>query len=600
MFTKPGYCSSLLSALLHDDNHCDTVISSNSESVSAHTVILRNCSEMLRDLLTTKESSQIILPPCFSSVLSDFLNILYTGSVVCYSEEDCDLLLLLCTQLGLDASIDYSLPTSEKIEITKSFQDSECLKVKTEIIINNSSEKFDLRFPKSRANRRNFPPKIISESFEGFRGRIQEEYNSSPVGPYEGPFDQNPLIPLSAQLTKSKLSYEQYINFCHSQTVQCKIFRIMENYDDISDLQKIDSLYAVEDSEVVFERFNGDKKIYYTCSKNFCEIPCPCHVCNSEDGQCYLHNMKHIDLFDEQEDLISVRSTDHFCRRETFFKNSYTLRYPGIPRNCIQCCKDLMHHICYHLDFHNSCKFCKLYQYKLFPKTVKELHEREAKEKTWYKSVCPHCDKKFVEPYAVKKHIELKHNRKNYKCKMCPRTFQSKQSLDYHNLTKHTEGPPPSHTCEVCEKTFQTKVRLNNHIKLKHTGGDKQFACDECGSMFKQKKYLNAHMLHVHGLNEKKEDYWQDLPNQYFECESCGTRFIRRADLKSHIKFKHVVQDVLHCDQCSAKFKYHKNLKQHKQEKHGSEESKSKCPECGKMFNQKRNMKRHQMLHRKK
>ena len=107
-------------------------------------------------------------------------------------------------------------------------------------------------------------------------------------------------------------------------------------------------------------------------------------------------------------------------------------------------------------------------------------------------------------------------------------------------------------------------------------------------------------MLHVHGLNEKKEDYWQDLPNQYFECESCGTRFIRRADLKSHIKFKHVVQDVLHCDQCSAKFKYHKNLKQHKQEKHGSEESKSKCPECGKMFNQKRNMKRHQMLHRKK
>ena len=242
MFTKPGYCSSLLSVLLHDDNHCDTVISSNSESVSAHTVILRNCSEMLRDLLTTKESSQIILPPCFSSVLSDFLNILYTGSVVCYSEEDCDLLLLLCTQLGLDASIDYSLPTSEKIEITKSFQDSECLKVKTEIIINNSSEKFDLRFPKSRANRRNFPPKIISESFKGFRGRIQEEYNSSPVGPYEGPFDQNPLIPLSAQLTKSKLSHEQYINFCHSQTVQCKIFRIMENYDDISDLQKIDSL----------------------------------------------------------------------------------------------------------------------------------------------------------------------------------------------------------------------------------------------------------------------------------------------------------------------------------------------------------------------
>ena len=364
--------------------------------------------------------------------------------------------------------------------------------------------------------------------------------------------------------------------------------------------KKIDSIDILEDSESAFEKSQDDKKMHYTCNKNFCWIPCPCHICNSDDGQCPQHNMKHMDLFDEKEDSISVRSTDHFCRRESFFNHSYTLKYPGIPRKCIQCCTDLMHHICYHLDFHDSCKFCKLYQYKLFPQTVKELHAREVKERTWYKSVCPHCDKKFVEPWAVRKHIELKHNSRNFKCTKCPRAFQSKQSLDYHNLTRHKNNPATSHTCEICEMTFQTKVALNNHVKFKHTRSDKQFLCGECKSMFKHKKYLNAHMLHVHGLDERKEDYWQDLPKTCFECEACDTRFIRKSDLNAHIKSKHENQDMLHCDLCSAEFKYHKSLNRHVKEKHASEQTKFKCPECGKIFNQRRNMERHQLIHRKK
>ena len=198
LITKPGYCSMMLSKIHHDDEYSDTVIISDSESVSVHTVILRNCCQLLREVLTSTGDTTIILSGGFSSSLSDFLSLLYTGTVVCYTEKECELLLMLCTQLGMDTVIDYSLPTSDKIEITKTFQDSECLKVKTEMNIKNSTEKFHLRFPKSRVDRKNFPPKIISEKFEGFRGRIQNEYNCSPVGPFEGPYDQNPLIPLSA------------------------------------------------------------------------------------------------------------------------------------------------------------------------------------------------------------------------------------------------------------------------------------------------------------------------------------------------------------------------------------------------------------------
>ena len=31
----------------------------------------------------------------------------------------------------------------------------------------------------------------VLEHLDGFKGRIQEEYNTNPIGPYMGPFDQS-------------------------------------------------------------------------------------------------------------------------------------------------------------------------------------------------------------------------------------------------------------------------------------------------------------------------------------------------------------------------------------------------------------------------
>ena len=104
-------------------------------------------------------------------------------------------------------------------------------------------------------------------------------------------------------------------------------------------------------------------------------------------------------------------------------------------------------------------------------------------------------------------------------------------------------------------------------------------------------------MLNVHGLDQKKEDYWQDLPKNSFECEICKTRFIRKADLKVHIKSIHTTQERLKCDLCSAEFKHNKNLDRHRLEKHTEVDTTSKCPDCGKVFKHKRNMKRHQLSH---
>ena len=119
------------------------------------------------------------------------------------------------------------------------------------------------------------------------------------------------------------------------------------------------------------------------------------------------------------------------CNNLSLYRNSYILRYPGIPKSCPQCMIDLLHHKSYHLVFHASCKFCKFYQYKTFPKTADRLRARENKEKTWYKAVCPYCDKKFVESYQRKKHIEMEHMNQKLRCDECEKTFQCKQSLNY-------------------------------------------------------------------------------------------------------------------------------------------------------------------------
>ena len=167
-------------------------------------------------------------------------------------------------------------------------------------------------------------------------------------------------------------------------------------------------------------------------------IPCPCVACCSDRGQCPDHHISHPDLFDETDHLFSVRSTELSCTEKDFFNYSYVLKYSGISKTCFQCKLDLLDHKSYHLKFHWTCKFCKFYQYKLYPKSIKALHEREIQEQKWYKAVCPYCDKKFIEQYQKKKHVEKEHKDKKLKCFECEESFQCQQSLDYHKLSNHT------------------------------------------------------------------------------------------------------------------------------------------------------------------
>ena len=446
-----GYSFSLLSELQESGLHTDIVLFSDGRSVAVHSAFMSNCSDLICNLLASTESNLIILPG-FSTVLFDFMTLVYTGQAANMSFQDSKMLALLCSELGMTSTLTADKDNDQAIGLSN----SQSLILETEMYSKSSDERFHLRLPISRINHGSEKELKSTHVFEGFRGRIQKEYNGSPVGPYEGPYDQDPKLPLYAQLSKSKLDYDKYTNFSHPENIHCKVFQIKEKPEDIEDLNRIELLEVEKDSTDIFVKPDDDRRVFYTCLKKSCMIPCPCRPCNSSEGQCPEHNIKHVDLFDENEHAISIRSTDLICSKESFFSvgRSYILKYPGIPKKCLRCKKDLLQHKSYHLDFHWNCKFCKLYQYKLYPKTIKELHEREIKEKTWYKSVCPHCDTKFSEPYQRKKHVELEHQNKKIKCEKCPKLFQCMQSLDYHKLTKHTEKVPLMHTCDICQHVF--------------------------------------------------------------------------------------------------------------------------------------------------
>ena len=72
--------------------------------------------------------------------------------------------------------------------------------------------------------------------------RIQNDYNSCPVGPFMGPYDQHKSLNLSSQLETSDLDFARYTEFIHPEHVQCKRFAIKDTYDEYPDLHKIDAI----------------------------------------------------------------------------------------------------------------------------------------------------------------------------------------------------------------------------------------------------------------------------------------------------------------------------------------------------------------------
>ena len=473
------------------------------------------------------------------------------------------------------------------------------MKLSAVLIDLDTNEEFSLSFPLSRIDR-DISKLNVTDCLDGFNSHLQIEFNKCPVGPYQGPYDQNEALDLKIQLPDSDLNFKKYTEFRHSDTLECRKFTIKETYDEIEDLQKLDAIKIDdENNDSDDESDIGDEdNVQYTCQYGNCRIPCPCFPCCTDEEQCKEHNLEHIELFEENVHVVTIRSTEEYFNCEKFLEKSYLIKHPGIPLECPKCKRDFLHHICYHLDLHHGCKFCRQNRYKTIPKTVTEFYSTLNKHEYFLKAVCPHCKNTFCEPHLKKKHVEFEHENAPFQCDQCPKKFHSKQAKDYHVTVHHTMFYERE-KCDVCEKTFTAKVNLLNHMKYVHSE-ERRHQCSLCESMFKQKRDKNAHLLNVHGVNVSKAMLGNLEEIKLHECSDCEATYNRKQDLNAHVRLKHEIINVksFDCDQCPSKFKEKKTLNAHKKMKHSKELAEFPCPTCGKIFNQKNNMKRHAQTHK--
>lgn len=465
----------------------------------------------------------------------------------------------------------------------------------------NSRETFDLRFPLSRSDR-DFSKLNVTSAQTGFNGRMQSFYNKAPIGPYQGPYDQNAGLSLSIQLPESDMNFEKYTEFRHPETVQCRKFTIKESYQEIKDLEKVAAI-AINDKTGSDTESDSDEedRVQYSCQYGNCVIPCPCFQCCTGEVQCNEHKIQHIANFDENVHIVTVRSSEDFYNDATFMDKSYLIKHPGIPVDCSNCKRDHIQHICYHLDIHDNCRFCRQNIFKTFAETEAEFRAAMKKDSFFLKSVCPYCNSKFCDPYFKKKHVEFEHeNKAPFKCEHCDTKFHSKQAKDHHEKV-HGPDDQERDKCSFCEKTFNAKVSLDNHMKYAHSE-KRSHECTLCEARFKQNKDKTVHMLNIHGVNRSKAMLGNIEELRNYECSVCDAKFKYKKDLNSHVRLKHNKQSkkkLHYCDQCPSKFQEKKSLTAHKKMKHATIVVQYTCPTCGKAFNQRNNMKRHQETHNK-
>ena len=117
----------------------------------------------------------------------------------------------------------------------------DALKLATLMVNIDDEKEYFLKLPMSRLSRVRSHLKV-NEVLTGFEGRIQKEYESSPVGQYMGSYDQNEVLNLSIQLRDSKLGFDEYTQFRHPDNKSCKYYPVKESYKDFDELKKIYSL----------------------------------------------------------------------------------------------------------------------------------------------------------------------------------------------------------------------------------------------------------------------------------------------------------------------------------------------------------------------
>lgn len=177
-------------------------------------------------------------------------------------------------------------------------------------------------------------------------------------------------------------------------------------------------------------------------------------------------------------------------------------------------------HVASHIVGCHPCEECG----KVFTSTMLKQQHIERVHRKAKKHKCLYCTETFREYNHKQKHLRTVHGVKtiNYKCKFCPKVFDSTSSVRSHE--RHIHIKLQKYKCDICNYACSIKTMLSDHMMC-HTD-KKNFECQVCKKTFARKKSLAEHMK-IHN-NDKR-----------FVCQHCDRAFVQKCSLTGHMKTHH-------------------------------------------------------------
>ena len=156
---------------------------------------------------------------------------------------------------------------------------------------------------------------------------------------------------------------------------------------------------------------------------------------------------------------------------------------------------------------------------------------------------CPDCNKTYKKRYDLLIHINKTHKQaKNFQCGHCDYKASVPFLLTKHIKRIHSDVPVKNHLCHDCGAMFAEKTYLDAHVKYVHRLSKIDSFCHFCGFSIKTAAGMKKHLQEMHGQSDNfvpSKD--ENLPHQ---CGSCTEAFTSIDELKKHLNAKHASTKV--------------------------------------------------------
>lgn len=197
-------------------------------------------------------------------------------------------------------------------------------------------------------------------------------------------------------------------------------------------------------------------------------------------------------------------------------------------------------------------------------------------------SSCVICKLKLTNNISINEHFmthtfvnAIKRIVKYFTCRICPKKYESKLSLQRHTLFVHYERE--QYICEYCGFTAHHEAPLREHVVLEHQNvKDKNKRKTHCVKNVASKKSYIGHLesnstekqcdkpfqnkdLALNEINSGK--FAKPILNSFpFQCEICKAHFRLEFELDDHSSVHNI---IYHCHLCFKEFVTDKNLQEH-------------------------------------